>query len=76
MVDIERRVFQTLGHDGAGELLPPHYETQTGFALVDQHVRGIEEQQHLANKIETRGVQMLGARLRAIVMASSMYSVA
>jgi hypothetical protein len=58
MVDVEGGVFETFGDDGSGELLPAENEAETGFALVGQNVGRIEEQQDVAEKIETVGMEI------------------
>src|SRR4051812_586087 len=63
MVDVEKRVFKCFGHDGAGELLPAHYEGETRFALVGKKVGTILEQQHVAYEAEIRGLEIKLARL-------------
>ena len=56
-VNIQNRVFQALGDNRAGELLPPHDEGKMRFALLRKQVAGILQQQHITDEIEAGRVE-------------------
>src|ERR1700727_3066206 len=53
VIDIERRVFDTFGYDGAGELLPAHYEGESLFALIGKNVRRVCQGEDIPQEVET-----------------------
>ena len=58
VVHVQRRILHAFCHDRTGELLPVHHKRQPRLTLPSQHVRWIRQQQHLAQKIKTRDVEV------------------
>ena len=72
IVDVEKCVFESFGHDRAGELLPSHGEREAVFALTGKEVRPVPDQQYVSKKIEHLRIQLRGVAPAPHAMARSM----
>ena len=62
IVNVKRRVLETLRHDGAGELLKLEHEIRVLLARLDVQIFREPKQQNVAQEIEDR---FLGRRIAA-----------